>query len=126
MLSLEQMENVMEQLIRIEKRWGDKVYSASFKGQLQNAMNKKKRNFSAQQILGGGGYARRKEGVNPMIREEVGKVKIFVSYHKDGEILKSEILTPIHVGAAKSGIRLICSAMTRGRIFPIRTIDTVN
>lgn len=106
MLSLEQMENVMEQLIRIEKRWGDKVYSASFKGQLQNAMNKKKRNFSAQQILGGGGYARRKEGVNPMIREEVGKVKIFVSYHKDGEILKSEILTPIHVGAAKSGIRL--------------------
>lgn len=34
------------------------------------------------------------------------KVKIFVSYHKDGEILKSDILTPIHVGAAKSGVKL--------------------
>ena len=51
MLSLVQMENLMEQLVRIEKRWGDKVYSASFKGQLQNAINRKKQNFSAQQIL---------------------------------------------------------------------------
>ena len=106
MLSLVQMENLMEQLVRIEKRWGDKVYSASFKGQLQNAINRKKQNFSAQQILGGGGYARRKEGINPMIKKEIGKVKIFISYHKDSEILKSEILTPIHVGAAKSAVCL--------------------
>lgn len=41
-----------------------------------------------------------------MIREEVGKVKIFVSYHKNSEVLKSDVLTPIHVGAAKSNIYL--------------------
>lgn len=34
------------------------------------------------------------------------KVKIFISYHKDGEILSSEILTPIHVGAALSTVKL--------------------
>lgn len=41
-----------------------------------------------------------------MIKDAVGKVKIFVSYHKDGEILQSEILTPVHVGAAMSGMNL--------------------
>lgn len=105
-LSLEEMEDLWQQLLRIEEKWGDRVYSASFKGQLQNAMNQKKAHFSAQQILGGAGHARRKEGVNPMKKEEVGKVKIFISYHKPGEILESEILTPIHVGAANSTVQL--------------------
>lgn len=41
-----------------------------------------------------------------MIRDKVGKAKIFISYHKDGEFLESEIMTPVHVGAAGSGIRL--------------------
>lgn len=38
--------------------------------------------------------------------EKKNRVKIFVSYHKEGEILKSEIMTPIHVGAALSKIEL--------------------
>lgn len=105
-LSLEEMENLWEQLLRIEKKWGDRVYSASFKGQLLNAINRKKSHFTAQQILGGGGYAKRKKGVNEVLKKDVGKVKIFVSYHKDGEILESEILTPIHVGAALSKVSL--------------------
>jgi len=41
-----------------------------------------------------------------MIKDAVGKVVIFVSYHKEGEILKSETLTPIHVGAARSNVKL--------------------
>ncbi len=105
-LSLEQMEDTFEQLLRIEKKWGDKVYSASFKGQLMNAIKRKKEHFSAQQVLGGGGYARRKKGVNQLIKDEVGKVKIFISYHKDGEMLESDVLTPIHVGAALSKVKL--------------------
>lgn len=106
MLSLEQLENVACQLDHIEKKWGARVYTDAFKGQLQNVINKKKTNKTAQQTLGGGGYARRKEGVNPIIKQEVGKVKIFVSYHKEGEILKSETLTPIQVGAERSRVRL--------------------
>jgi len=106
MLSLEQLENVADQLERIEKKWGKRVYSDSFKGQLRNVISKKKERGTAQQTLGGGGYAKRKEGVNPLIKDAVGKVKIFVSYHKDGEILKSDILTPIHVGAAQSSAEL--------------------
>lgn len=105
-LNLRQLENVAHQLDRIETKWGEKVYSASFKGQLQNVIDKKKYKLSAQQILGGGGYARRKDRVNPEIRKKVGKVKIFVSYHKEGEILRSEILTPIQVGAACSNMKL--------------------
>lgn len=106
MLTLGQLENVMRQLENIEKRWGERVYSASFKGQLQNVINRKKDWSTAQQILGGGAYAKRKDGVNPKIKEEVGKVKIFVSYHKDGEVLKTEVLTPVHVGAALSKVKL--------------------
>lgn len=41
-----------------------------------------------------------------MIKDEVGKIKIFISYHKEGEILSSDILTPIHVGAAVSPLKL--------------------
>ena len=33
-------------------------------------------------------------------------IKIFISYHKESEVLKSEIMTPIHVGAKKSAVRL--------------------
>lgn len=106
MLTLEELEDVESQLENIENKWGRRVNSASFKGQLQNVIKRKKHGLNAQQILGGGGYARRKEGINPMIKEEVGKVKIFVSYHKEGELLSSEILTPIHVGAALSSIKL--------------------
>lgn len=106
MLNLEQLEHVESQLERIEEKWGERVYSASFKGQLQNVICKKKNKMTAQQTLGGGGYARRKNGVNPMIKEDVGKVEIFVSYHKDGEILRSDVLTPIHVGAALSSVKL--------------------
>lgn len=105
-LSLKELDHLMTQVIHIEEKWGDKVYSASFKGQLENVINKKKAGTGAQQILGGGGYARRKKGVNHVIKNEVGKVKIFVSYHKEGEILESEILTPIHVGAALSNEKL--------------------
>ncbi len=106
MLTIEQLEHVASQLENIEKNGGARVYSASFKGQLENVIRRKKNGLNAQQILGGGGYARRKEGINSMIKEEVGKVKIFVSYHKEGEILNSEILTPIHVGAALSKVKL--------------------
>ncbi len=106
MLTREQLENVSRQLENIEKKWGTRVYSASFKGQLENVIKRKSNSLSAQQTLGGGGYARRKEGINPMIKEETGKVKIFVSYHKDGELLRSEILTPVHAGAALSAAKL--------------------
>lgn len=106
MLTLEQLEDVRLQLENIERKWGARVYTAAFKGQLQNVIRRKKDRFTAQQILGGGVYARRKKGINLMIKEKVGKVKIFVSYHKDGEILNSDILTPIHVGAALSSIKL--------------------
>lgn len=106
MLNLEQLKNVANQLQHIEKRWGERVYSDSFKGQLQNVIQKKKDGLKAQQVLGGGAYAKRKEGVNMAIKDEVGKAKIFISYHKDGEILESEILTPVHVGASRSNSSL--------------------
>lgn len=41
-----------------------------------------------------------------MIKDAVGDIKIFISYHKAGEILSSDILTPIHVGARVSSLRL--------------------
>ncbi|MBD5540895.1 MAG: DUF4422 domain-containing protein [Lachnospiraceae bacterium] len=33
-------------------------------------------------------------------------IKIFISYHKESEVLKSEIMTPIHVGAKNSSVHL--------------------
>lgn len=33
-------------------------------------------------------------------------IKIFISYHKESEVLKSDIMTPIHVGAKKSSVVL--------------------
>ncbi len=39
-------------------------------------------------------------------KEQKARVKIFISYHKEGETLKSEIMTPIHVGAARSDVML--------------------
>ncbi len=35
-----------------------------------------------------------------------GNIKLLISYHKKSEILKSEILTPIHVGAKNSSLHL--------------------
>jgi len=106
MLDIESLEDVARQVSNIEKKWGSRVNSASFKGQLHNVIDKKKDKTTAQQILGGGVYAKRREGVNPQIKEKVGNVKIFVSYHKDGEFLKSETMIPIHVGAARSSANL--------------------
>jgi lipopolysaccharide biosynthesis glycosyltransferase/MoaA/NifB/PqqE/SkfB family radical SAM enzyme len=105
-LNSDQLRNVSDQLERSKKKWGDRLFSAAFEGQLMNVVKQKSVCATAQQILGGGHYAKRKEGVNPSIKDAVGKVKIFVSHHKDGEILKSDILTPIHVGAATSGVKL--------------------
>lgn len=39
-------------------------------------------------------------------KEQKERVKIFISYHKEGETLQSEIMTPIHVGAARSDVML--------------------
>lgn len=105
-LSIEQLKNVESQLQRIEKRWGNMVYLDSFKGQLKNVIENKINMSKALQGMGGGQCARRKKGTNEMIKNEVGELKIFVSYHKDGEILKSDVLTPIHVGAAQSSVKL--------------------
>lgn len=105
-LSLPEMLDLREQLRRIEEKWGNRVYTASFKGQLQNAIEKKKQVHAAQQVLGGGSYARRKEGVNPAIKEKVGTVKIFISYHKDCKVLSSETMVPIQVGHAISKVDL--------------------
>lgn len=43
-----------------------------------------------------------KEGINQNKKEDVGIVKIFVSHHKEGEIVQDSVITPIHVGAAQS------------------------
>lgn len=37
---------------------------------------------------------------------EKPNIKIFISYHKDSEIIESDILTPIHVGAASNKVIL--------------------
>jgi sulfatase maturation enzyme AslB (radical SAM superfamily) len=76
-LNLNQLRNVSEQLERSEKKWGDRLFSAAFKGQLINVIKQKSVNATAQQILGGGHYAKRKEGINQLIKNEVGSVKIF-------------------------------------------------
>ncbi len=99
-LSLEELYSLKKQLDNIDSKWGDRAYTASFRGQLENVIEKKRSNSGAQQILGGGRYAKRKEGVNAEIKKQTGKVKIFISYHKAGEVLESEIMKPIQVGAA--------------------------
>lgn len=38
--------------------------------------------------------------------EKKDKIKILISYHKDSEIIESQIMTPIHVGAKNSNINL--------------------
>lgn len=106
-LDLEELEDLSDQLDRIKEKWGTRVYSDSFKGQLQNVINQKKEGKIAQQALGGDSKpAKRKMGVSPLVKNEIGEVKVFISYHKDGEILRSDAMIPIHVGAATSDAKL--------------------
>ena len=110
MLSVKELEDLQEQIQRCELKWGTedkgKLFCSALKGQLENTISQKNNNLTASYIQGSGYYAKRKPGVNPEIKAAVGNAKIFISYHKDGEILESEILQPIHVGSAASGVKL--------------------
>jgi lipopolysaccharide biosynthesis glycosyltransferase/sulfatase maturation enzyme AslB (radical SAM superfamily) len=60
-LSLEELLDVHKQLLSCEEKYGCKLNSISFKGQLLNVIEKKKQNQHEQTILGGGfGHALRK------------------------------------------------------------------